>query len=96
MPSASLATLSLAFIFLCLFRDAAFGGPHHDEVIGLLAAGANEGRYARMLAEGSPPVHAVVKASEFHKFTKTLRPVAFRDVRQDVMHGDKHPRLRSG
>jgi hypothetical protein len=81
------------FGLLSCLRDRTFGGPHHDEVIGLLAAGAKEGSYAQMLAEGVQPLHKEVAAAEWHSFTHCLEPVSFADIRWDVMHGDKHPPL---
>ena len=81
------------FGLLSCLRDRTYGGPHHDEVIGLLAAGAKEGSYAQMLAEGVQPLHKEVAAAEWHSFTQLKGDASFSDIRGDVMHGDKHPPL---
>ena len=91
--STTAITTVICFVLLCLLRDAGYGGPHHDEVIGLLAAGAKEGSFAKMLAEENPPLNHVVNAAEWHRFTHFERAVSFSEIRWDVMHGDKHPPL---
>jgi hypothetical protein len=93
LRSATVGIVICFFVVLAFVRDSGFGGPHHDEVIGLLAAGSKEGSYARMLVEDSAPLNVEVSASEWHAFTHCNGPVSFADIRWDVMHGDKHPPL---
>jgi len=74
-------------------RDAGYGGPHHDEVIALLAAKGMEREYARMLPSGDAPLHRIVPASAWHDFTHEFTPIAFNEIRSDVLGHDKHPPL---
>lgn len=89
----SLASCIVVFCTVCILRDLGYGGPHHDEVIGLLAAGANEGPFAKMLASRSVPLNVVVPASTWHSYTQITSVKSFAEIRNDVMHGDKHPPL---
>jgi hypothetical protein len=90
---ASISAVMILFLAFCILKDRSWGGPHHDEVIGLLAAGAREGAYAQMLAEGGQPLHREVAAAEWHSFTHLQGDASFAKIRWDVMHGDKHPPL---
>ena len=74
-------------------RDSATGGPHHDEVIALMAAKGMEREWVRMSDASESPLHEVVPASEWHRYTQNFTPVAFSEIRQDVMAWDKHPPL---
>jgi hypothetical protein len=70
-----------------------YGGPHHDEVIALLASKGFEREYARLHDAGEAPFHKIVPASEWQRFTRDFVSVPFSEVRDDVLFGDKHPPL---
>ncbi|MFV0444350.1 MAG: hypothetical protein ACK5Q5_12340 [Planctomycetaceae bacterium] len=78
---------------LSSYRDAGYGGPHHDEVIGLLAAKGLERRYAETLAARQQPFGQVVEAEVWHTWTRGFTPVPFGEIASDVMSCDKHPPL---
>lgn len=82
-----------AFAAVCRYRDNGFGGPHHDEVIGLLAANGSETKYQEMLSSGTSPLNEVAPASVWHAFTQHSEPATFSEIRSDVFNGDKHPPL---
>jgi len=81
------------FAAICIARDRGYGGPHHDEVIALLASKGFERAYARLHDAGEAPFHQIVPASEWQRFTQDFVPVSFSEVRDDVLFGDKHPPL---
>lgn len=92
-PAIGFVFAAVAFVGIALIRDAGYGGPHHDEVIGLLASNAKEGLYATAIAQDSAPLNEVVPAARWHAFTHNDGKVSFAEIRHDVMHGDKHPPL---
>ena len=74
--------------------DHGYGGPHHDEVIALLASKGLEREYARLHDAGEAPFHQIVPASAWQGFTRDFMPTAvFSEIRDDVLFGDKHPPL---
>lgn len=81
------------FAVLAIYRDIATGGPHHDEVIALMAAKGMEREWVRMSAANESPLHVVVPASKWHQYTRRFQPVPFSEIRADVMSWDKHPPL---
>ena len=85
-------TISI-FAGICAVRDAGYGGPHHDEVIALMASKGFEREYARLMTAGEMPFHKIVPASDWHRFTRDFSPIPFSEVRDDVLFGDKHPPL---
>ena len=82
-----------SFAGICAVRDAGYGGPHHDEVIALMACKGFEREYARLITAGETPFHHIVPASDWHRFTRDFSPIPFTEVRDDVLFGDKHPPL---
>ena len=78
---------------LSWYRDTGYAGPHHDEVIALMAAKGLEREFASLKHKGAPPFHSIVMASEWHRFTKNFKPVSFFEIKQDVQANDKHPPL---
>jgi hypothetical protein len=74
-------------------RDAGYGGPHHDEVIALLAANALERDYGIIEKLGTAPIGKVVPAVQWHQWTSFQRIVPFREIGEDVLENDKHPPL---
>jgi hypothetical protein len=88
------AGLTIAiFAGICTVRDAGYGGPHHDEVIALMACKGFEREYARLITAGEAPFHEIVPASDWQRFTRDFSSVPFSEVRDDVLFGDKHPPL---
>lgn len=83
----------VTFGAISLIRDTGYGGPHHDEVIALHASKALEREYDRCESGGRAPFHEIVPASRWHVFTHDFQPVAFSEIRDDVMTWDKHPPL---
>ncbi len=84
-------SITVAFLVVCVLRDRGTGGPHHDEVICLMASKAGEADYAKMLDADDAPMHQIVRAAEWHRYTKGFERMSFTDIRDDVMSGDKHP-----
>ncbi len=82
-----------AFAGICILRDAGYGGPHHDEVIALMASKGFEREFARLVTSGAPPFHEIVPAAQWHRFTHDFASTRFSEVRDDVLFGDKHPPL---
>lgn len=78
---------------ISLARDGGYGGPHHDEVIALMAAKGLERDYFQASERGNPPFHEAVEATEWHRYTRDLTPVRFSEIRQDLMNWDRHPPL---
>jgi len=83
----------VAAVAICFLRDFATGGPHHDEVIALMAAKGMEREWVRMSDANESPLHEVLPASEWHRYTQNFTPAEFSEIRQDVMAWDKHPPL---
>lgn len=83
----------LAHFAIAMYRDNGYGGPHHDEVIALLASNALETEYGRIKAQHSYPIGHIVPASEWHRFTTASRAVSFHEIAEDVLRNDKHPPL---
>lgn len=81
------------FAGICLARDAGYGGPHHDEVIALMASKGFERDYVTQETTGETPFHQVVPASDWHRFTRDFVSIPFSEVRDDVLFGDRHPPL---
>ncbi|NIO40763.1 MAG: hypothetical protein GTO41_11640 [Burkholderiales bacterium] len=91
----TLCVLGIVILFVALswFRDTGYAGPHHDEVIALMAAKGLHLDYANRALYGEKPFNAITLASEWHKYTRDFKPVPFREVRQSVQARDKHPPL---
>jgi hypothetical protein len=88
----AVAVLS-GFVALSCVRDTGFGGPHHDEVIALLAAGAKERAFDHMVRSHAAPFHVITAARDWHAYTRNFSSVSLQEIRADVMVGDKHPPL---
>jgi hypothetical protein len=89
----SLLTAAVLFGFLAWQRDTGYAGPHHDEVIALLASKGLEREYGHLLATGEAPLNHVVPAQEWQRFTKGFVRVSWSEICRDVQAGDKHPPL---
>lgn len=74
-------------------RDAGFGGPHHDEVIALMASKGLERRFVQISENGQPPLNEITAAANWQEFTKDFSTVPFSEIRADVLAWDKHPPL---
>ncbi len=72
-------------------RDTGYGGPHHDEVIAMLATGGRERAFADLQTRKSTPLYEVVDARQWHLMTHGYDRLPFDEIRKDVMFGDKHP-----
>jgi hypothetical protein len=81
------------FAAVCWYRDTGYGGPHHDEVIALLASKGLEREYSASFQVGDAPFDRVVPAADWHRFTKDFSPVPFDEIRRDVQECDLHPPL---
>jgi hypothetical protein len=90
----AIAGLAIAvFAVICAARDAGYGGPHHDEVIALMASKGFEREYVTLETAGDTPFHRIVPASDWHRFTRDFASIPFSEVRDDVLFGDRHPPL---
>lgn len=78
---------------IALVRDSGMGGPHHDEVIALMAAKGMEREWVRMVDAREAPLYEIASASQWHRFTQDFTPVEWSEIRKDVMSWDKHPPL---
>jgi hypothetical protein len=74
-------------------RDTGYGGPHHDEVIAMLATGGRERTFADMYSRQVSPFYEVVEARQWHLMTHDYDRLPLDEIRRDVMFGDKHPPL---
>jgi hypothetical protein len=82
-----------AFGAISWWRDTGYAGPHHDEVIALLASKGQERQFAKLMENGDAPFDQIVPALEWQKFTHGYRPLPFAEIREDVQLGDLHPPL---
>jgi len=79
--------------WIAIVRDAGMGGAHHDEVIALMAAKGMQREWVRMVDAHEAPLHEIVPASQWQRFTRNFSPVPWSEIRKDVMSWDKHPPL---
>ena len=90
---ALVALIFLVYVTLGTWRDASYGGPHHDEVIALLASNNGEREFGALLGAAGAPLNQIVPASTWQTWISDFRPLSYRDIRQDTQARDKHPAL---
>lgn len=78
---------------LVAWRDAGYGGPHHDEVIALMASNARERDYDLIKRDSAYPIGSIVPAEEWHRWTSFQKLVPFGQIAKDVLQNDAHPPL---
>jgi MFS family permease len=91
-----LVAISLSIVTMIvtvMARDHSLGGPHHDEVIALMAAKGLEIDYRKMSENREPPLHEIASATDWHRFTRNFESLPFTEIRDDVLAMDKHPPL---
>lgn len=95
----SLAFLGGVVLIQCVtnplfaWRDSGYGGPHHDEVISMMASNALEGEFSRLKQGLNYPFNSIVSAKEWHRFTTSRYAISFQEIKRDILANDIHPPL---